>query len=133
MKKIGIVSCYFQKNYGSMLQAYATQQVIKKLGYIPETICIDGIAKEIRNAKLKYYFRQLNDWNVVKGKLGFIKRVFFKKLDKDFKKNVLIRDKKFNEFKNLLAKLHCLLGKDETPKLVAYAILFTFSGTKFRV
>ena len=53
MKKVGIVSCYFQKNYGSMLQAYATQQVIEKLGYKSETICIDGIAKEIRNAKLK--------------------------------------------------------------------------------
>lgn len=105
MKKVGIVSCYFQKNYGSMLQAYATQQVIKKLGYDSETICIDGIAKDIRNAKLKYYMRQLNDWNVVKGKLGFVKRAFFKKLDKDFKKNVLIRDKKFNEFKNSKYKL----------------------------
>ena len=105
MKKVGIVSCYFQKNYGSMLQAYATQQVIEKLGYKSETICIDGIAKEIRNAKLKYYMRQLNDWNVIKGKLGFIKRFFLKKMDSNFKENVLIRDKKFNEFKNTKYKL----------------------------
>lgn len=100
MKKIGIVSCYFQKNYGSMLQAYATQQVIKKLGYQAETIRIEGIAKEIRNAKLKYYMKQLTDWTVVKGKLGFVKRFFFKKMDKEFKENVTVRDKKFNEFKN---------------------------------
>lgn len=105
MKKVGIVSCYFQKNYGSMLQAYATQQVIEKLGYKSETICIDGIAKEIRNAKLKYYMKQLNDWNVIKGKLGFIKRFFLKKMDSNFKENVLIRDKKFNEFKNTKYKL----------------------------
>lgn len=100
MKKIGIVSCYFQKNYGSMLQAYATQQVIKKLGYQAETIRIEGIAKEIRNAKLKYYMKQLTDWTVVKGKLGFVKRFFLKKMDKEFKENVTVRDKKFNEFKN---------------------------------
>lgn len=100
MKKIGIVSCYFQKNYGSMLQAYATQQVIKKLEYQAETIRIEGIAKEIRNAKLKHYMKQITDWTVVKGKLGFVKRFFLKKMDKEFKENVAVRDKKFNEFKN---------------------------------
>lgn len=30
-KKVGIVSCYFQHNYGSMLQAYATQMALDKL------------------------------------------------------------------------------------------------------
>lgn len=100
MKKVGIVSCYFQKNYGSMLQAYATQQAVEKLGYEAETIRIEGIAKEIRNAKLKHYMKQLTNWTVVKGKLGFVKRFFLKKMDKEFKKNVAVRDKKFNEFKN---------------------------------
>ena len=28
MKKVGIVSCYFKNNYGSMLQAYATQKFL---------------------------------------------------------------------------------------------------------
>ena len=105
MKKVGIVSCYFQKNYGSMLQAYATQQVIEKLGYEAETIRIDGIAKEIRNAKLKYYMKQLTDWTVVKGKLGFVKRFFLKKTDEEFKQNVTVRDSKFNDFKNTKYKL----------------------------
>lgn len=45
MKKVGIISCYFQKNYGSMLQAYATQQVIEKLGYKSETIYIYSTVK----------------------------------------------------------------------------------------
>ena len=40
-----------------MLQAYATQQVIEKLGYKFETIYIDGIDKEIHNEKLKHYMR----------------------------------------------------------------------------
>ena len=38
MKKTAIVSCYFQHNYGSMLQAYATQMALDKLGYENETI-----------------------------------------------------------------------------------------------
>lgn len=33
MKRIGIVSCYFQHNYGSMLQALATQMALDKLNY----------------------------------------------------------------------------------------------------
>ena len=28
MKKVGIVSCYFKNNYGSMLQAYASQKIL---------------------------------------------------------------------------------------------------------
>ena len=31
MKKVAIVSCYFKKNYGSLLQAYATQKILDKL------------------------------------------------------------------------------------------------------
>ena len=46
MKKIGIVSCYFQHNYGSMLQALATQMALDKLGYENETIDISGLNEE---------------------------------------------------------------------------------------
>ena len=47
-RKTAIVSCYFQPNYGSMLQALATQMALDRLGYDNETICIDGLKKEIR-------------------------------------------------------------------------------------
>lgn len=29
-KKVAVVSCYFKHNYGSMLQAYATQMALKQ-------------------------------------------------------------------------------------------------------
>lgn len=32
-KKVGIVSCYFKHNYGSMLQAYATQKILEDFRY----------------------------------------------------------------------------------------------------
>ena len=40
-KKVGIVSCYFKHNYGSMLQAYATQKVLDNMEIPNETINID--------------------------------------------------------------------------------------------
>lgn len=105
MKKVAIVSCYFQKNYGSMLQAFATQKALDYLGYENETICIDGIAKDIRNAKLKYYFCQLSDSSVVKGKLGFVKRFVLKQMNKDLRTNLSIRDKKFIQFRDTQFKI----------------------------
>lgn len=56
MKKVGIVSCYFQPNYGSMLQAYATQMALDKLGYENETIDISGFSGEIK--KQSFYILQ---------------------------------------------------------------------------
>lgn len=32
MKKIGLITIYSVPNYGSVLQAYATQEVFKKMG-----------------------------------------------------------------------------------------------------
>lgn len=88
-----------------MLQAYATQEIIKKLGYEPETLRIDGIAKEIRNAKLKYYMRQLTDLSIVKEKIGIVKKFIVKRMDKDLKNNLIIRNNKFAEFEHSKYKL----------------------------
>lgn len=38
MKKIGIITYHSAYNYGSVLQAYATQYAVKKLGYDSEII-----------------------------------------------------------------------------------------------
>lgn len=48
MKKTAIVSCYFQHNYGSMLQAYATQMALDKLGYENETIDMATILNQAK-------------------------------------------------------------------------------------
>ena len=46
VKKTAIVSCYNQQNYGSVLQAYATQMALDKMGYENETINISGFNKK---------------------------------------------------------------------------------------
>ena len=55
-----------------MLQAYALQEAVNTLGYEAENLRIDGIAKEIRNRKLRFYAQQLADWSIVKEKAGMI-------------------------------------------------------------
>ena len=54
-KKVGIVSCYFQHNYGSMLQAYATQMALDKLNIKNETIDISGFNHEKECFKKKVF------------------------------------------------------------------------------
>lgn len=100
MKKIAIVSCYFQKNYGSALQAYATQRLLSEMGAVVKTVPIDGLKKEIRNRKLKYYFKHLS-LNVLFGKLGYI-NVYLKKKNKftQLSKNLAARNDMFKKFES---------------------------------
>ena len=97
-QKVGIVSCYFKHNYGSMLQAYATQQILDNMGIENETINVDENIHFI-NGKKKYYITQIANLSFIKSKLGMIKLKFDKKLKKDLGKNIAIRDKKYEEFK----------------------------------
>jgi len=99
MKKVAIVSCYFQHNYGSMLQAYATQMAFDKLGYENETIDISGIDKEIKKAKMIYFAKASLTSDILLSKLGMAKNVLRKKLIKnDYAANSRIRAKKFEAF-----------------------------------
>ena len=47
MKKIGLVICYFHENYGSMLQAYATQRIFDKLDLPNEAYVYDNAEMEL--------------------------------------------------------------------------------------
>ena len=70
MKKTAIVSCYFQPNYGSMLQALATQMALDKLGFENETVCIDGLNREIRRAKVLYFTKASLTSDILLSKAG---------------------------------------------------------------
>lgn len=99
MKKMAIVSCYFKHNYGSMLQAYATQMALDKLGYENETIDISGFNKEIKKAKILYFAKASLTSDILLSKIGMAKNVLNKKfLKNDYSKLSKIRDKKFDSF-----------------------------------
>ncbi len=98
MKKVGIVSCYFKSNYGSMLQAYATKKVLDNNGIPNETINIDNNI-DFKKGKKKYYLSQIINIKFILSKFGMIKLKIDKKIRKDLGKNIFIREKKYNEFK----------------------------------
>lgn len=99
MKKVGIVSCYFQHNYGSLLQAYATQMALDKLNIPNETIDISGFNGEIKNAKIKYFIKASLTSDILLSKLGMAKNVLIKRfLKNDYAENSKTRALMFESF-----------------------------------
>lgn len=98
MKKIALVTCYFQHNYGSQLQALATQMICDKFGWDNETIRIDGLRPEINRAKYKYFLSRCLDVNTIKDKMATVRKMWAKKTNSSFAKNLSLRDKLFDQF-----------------------------------
>ena len=98
MKKVGIVSCYFKNNYGSMLQAYATQKVLDNMNLENETF---NISKNIdfKNGKKKYYKSQLFNYSFIKSKFGMIWLKIYRKINKKLNSNIKMREKTYEEFR----------------------------------
>lgn len=98
MKKIALVTCYFQHNYGSQLQALATQMICDKLGWDNETVCIDGLKPEINRAKYSYFLSRCLDINTIRDKVSTVRKVWAKKTNKDYAYNLAVRDRLFDTF-----------------------------------
>lgn len=97
-KKVGIVSCYFKNNYGSMLQAYATKKILDNNNIPNETINVDNNI-DFKKGKKKYYLSQITNFNFIKSKFGMIKLKLDKKIVKGLGKNISIRNNKYKEFR----------------------------------
>ena len=108
MKKVGIVSCYFQHNYGSMLQAFATQMALDKLNIENETINISGFDEEIKRAKLLYFAKAALTSDILLSKMGMAKNVLVKKI---LKNQYASFSKQRFSAKNILDSLLCILLK----------------------
>lgn len=104
-KKIALVTCYFQPNYGSQLQAYATQMAFDKLGIDNETICIDGLKSEINKAKYKYFLSCIFVPQTVKDKLRTVQMVWNRKTNKEYDANIRLRWNMFSDFAGSMFKL----------------------------
>ena len=84
MKKIALVTCYFQHNYGSQLQALATQMIFDKLGLKNETICIDGLKAEINKAKYRYFLSKIFDINTIRDKMATVRKQIAKRTNPEY-------------------------------------------------
>lgn len=101
VKRIAVVSCYFQKNYGSALQALATQWILDEYRIDNITIRYDGMEKQIKKQKYLFYIKQLTDPQIVFGKIGYIKvRLQKKFLLSTLGKNMRLRDNAIKAFES---------------------------------
>ena len=113
--KLALVTCYFQPNYGSQLQAYATQLMFDKLGVDNETICIDGLRREINNAKYLYFLSKIFDRNTIVDKMATARKIIAKKTKgKKFTKNLQLRTDMFKRFEQDMFRISkCYNSKSE--------------------
>lgn len=66
-----------------MLQAYATQMVLDKMGYDNETIEISGFNHEIKKAKIKYFAKASLTSDILLSKMGMAINVVRRKISKN--------------------------------------------------
>ena len=100
MKKIALVGCYFQHNYGSQLQALALQEFLSKNNLPVEYIDVKMLS-DFENGKKAYYKNKIFDFKFVKSKLGMVNLKVKKKLSHSKKiQQLKTRDREFNEFKH---------------------------------
>lgn len=100
MKKVAIVSCYFKNNYGSALQAYATQKILDQWGVANETIRISGFLSEIQRGKRKFYMRNLCNVPFLNSKKGFVAHALRERLDpQGFGRQMGLRKQAFARFR----------------------------------
>lgn len=97
MKPIGLVTCYFHHNYGSMLQAYATEMIMQQMGLPFQTIACKAPINYMQENKILYIIKKLliADWKM---RLGKMKIERAKKENPIFAKNWEIRNKAFDQF-----------------------------------
>ena len=97
MKPIGLVTCYFHHNYGSMLQAFATEMMMQKMGLPYLTIACRRPKDYMTENKYLYIIKKLMvaDWNMFLGKRKIEQA---KKRYPDFARNCQKRDEAFDGF-----------------------------------
>lgn len=98
MKKIALVTCYFQHNYGSQLQALATQMICEKMGWPHETVRIDGLKKEINAAKYRYFMSRIFDPHTIADKMALVRKKVAAKTKPEYGANLRKRDALFSAF-----------------------------------
>lgn len=90
MKKVAVVVCPNIRNFGSVLQSYATQKAVTKLGYDNEYI------KYRKTKKTAYkYLIQLLIPSIMAERWSFFKRKLFQRKNREF---ISRRNKAFDEF-----------------------------------
>lgn len=98
MKKIGLVTVTYVNNFGSHLQSFALQQVIKSLGYEPEIISAKGVSGDISKRRMKYLLTRIFDISELRSYYTTLKIKIAPFIDKEFGRILANRAGVFNQF-----------------------------------
>lgn len=98
MKKVGLAIVTYTINYGTFLQAFATQTAIRKLGYETEILNIESVINDVSKARKKYFLSQIFNIAELKSYRHTISAIIAKKLDKKYKQFMSHRERCFKEF-----------------------------------
>jgi len=97
IQKVAIATCYYENNYGSKLQAYATQAVLDDLKIDNEFLHCTNPMDYMSQSKFLYYLKKIQDRDF-EMKLGAIKKKRIRKKNPLLDVNLKIREQKFHEF-----------------------------------
>ena len=99
--KVGLAIAIYTINYGTFLQAYATQYTIKKLGYDTEIININSVKEDVSKNRQKYFISQIFNFSEVWSYRYAISSIISKKTNFKYRKYIERREKRFLDFKNI--------------------------------
>lgn len=100
MKKIAYITSYYVNNYGTVLQAFATQEVLGMLGVDAELIRVDGFWGEISRKRKRFFLAQAFRSTMLLYKYGLvISRLICRIGLGKYARHVRIRNKAFERFR----------------------------------
>lgn len=98
--RLGIVSCYFINNYGSILQAYALEEYFNAKGIECDTISVEGLKPYLAAQKKQYYFRNIRKAGLIFSKLPMLYLKILQKINyRNLGQMHSERVRKFDEFR----------------------------------
>lgn len=97
-KKVALAINYDYHDYGGMLQAFATQRALMKIGVDSEAIDFDCLKGDINKRKWKYFLSNILDVTIVKEKGRVIAKKIRTRLNEDLKEKLAERDAAFDIF-----------------------------------
>ena len=95
---VALVTCHDKRNFGSMLQAYATQAYLEVQGFDVRTIDKTGLDKAIEPGRMDYYRRHALDMQMYQEKAPFVGKIALQKVDKKFGHEMGERRRAFDDF-----------------------------------
>lgn len=98
--KIAVVSCWFTNNYGSVLQAYATQRYFDEKGMHCDTVSAKSLRPYLIKQKKRYYLKNIHRLSLLASKYPQAKLAIIRKLIASERKAFTNRVAKMNNFRN---------------------------------